>query len=605
MTEAQRERRNQERARRRTALVGRRRLRAHGRLKEKKVPPRDGPISNRPGRHRRLDQAELWIYGEGVMEFSDSRSELIPTLRLFLQTDFARLLADETDAGRKPPEICGKPGRPRMHGRWEYLYLAYVLSQKTAMQNFYNRTITDELLRLCGFDHCPAYSELALRFKELEHKHWQAFRTTGQALVRFAKTKDEKVGDFWMVDGGEFLSNALLDHCCPDEQFCRAASARNHAKGRTDCPQHLPRLDDDLIKEIRASDLRTALPEELDSDWVPPSVVESLRIDGEFQYFNVNGHVYRSRDRECGLRKYSSGQSSYVHSWFGGSVLPAVDCRYGAPLAASAAAADEMEWDNLHDLFETVVEATGEVPIAVSGDALNGIRDWYEYLLRRGVMPVVPFRTRTNHRERESMRCDLYDEHHVPRCPGCGGEGIVDGREHGLFFTRSGEPVIRFRCSLPQTRACEGRHELPCETEWTMVTPLNQTHETYQAMRALHFGFERIFGNFRRRYSVGGKDKSSRLKRLGVEAQHLRVQAAVILDWFQIALRMGWISGGRKRFEGQERRYGGQGRAQRVLGTRVKRNLLTPYGQAWQRLKAERRTRRQAARGQPPPSASP
>ena len=133
-----------------------------------------------------------------------------------------------------------------------------------------------------------------------------------------------------------------------------------------------------------------------------------------------------------------------------------------------------------------------------------------------------------------------------------------------------------------------------------MVTPLNQTHETYQAMRTLHQTFERTFGTIRRRYSVGGKDKTMRLKRLGVEAQHLRIQAAVIRRGVQVALRMGWISGGAKRFQDDDRRYGGTGRQGRVIKARMKRGLLTPYGGSWQRLKDARRARR-AARGQPPP----
>ena len=89
----------------------------------------------------------------------------------------------------------------------------------------------------------------------------------------------------------------------------------------------------------------------------------------------------------------------------------------------------------------------------------------------------------------------------------------------------------------------------------------------------------------------------SRLARRGVDAQELRAQGALMMQWFRISLRNGWLarpggklwgtinekrpvqlSGDRRLPDGSVRHGIGQSALQRVINARHRRKIDLPYG---------------------------
>jgi hypothetical protein len=134
-----------------------------------------------------------------------------------------------------------------------------------------------------------------------------------------------------------------------------------------------------------------------------------------------------------------------------------------------------------------------------------------------------------------------------------------------------------------------------------LLLPLNLTQPLYHAMRKVHFSFERVFGHWRSRYGVYGKNSSTCLRRRGVEAQDLRAQAALFLDWFRICLRHGFLGSWRTRNQQSAAVITGKGmsRLMKVMRARRKRYLDLPYGAATERLRLWRA--KQSPPGAPPP----
>jgi hypothetical protein len=429
---------------------------------------------------------------------------------------------------------------------------------------------------------------------------------------------DPEIADFWMVDSTGWQTPATLEHCCTDKHACRdllekqgrrkprpkkanpdgddsptdAAAAGKESDAdqlvpgsKRGAPQRLRRAPAEAIEQERHKEQADLEPE---PGIKPDSVVEPLEEDETYQYFLIDGHRYRTRDKTAGLRHYSSGKG---RSWLGGYGTPAVNVKYGAPIAVETFAADDMEWDHYDDLFQAGVAATGKTPLAVSGDRGFGVKSFYEYNTRRGVGTVVPFRETVSEKERQDMRCDLVDEHGVPRCQHCGGEGDIETDGLGWYLANNGEPRVRFRCKVPALTACRKQQSVACSEEWRLLQPLALTQEIYHALREMHFSFERIFGHWRQRYGVYGKNASTCLRRKGVPAQRLRAQAAVFLDWFRISLRHGFLGSWRTRNMKSPAVITGKGakRLKNVLDSRRRRLLDLPYGPAAERLKLWRR----------------
>src|SRR5205823_4845585 len=84
-----------------------------------------------------------------------------------------------------------------------------------------------------GFDSCPSYQSVYLRFTELEER-WSAFAAVAQDLVALAKTAEARVGEFVFVDSSGWRSPAVLEHACTDEEACAEAGGVPPAQLRSD-----------------------------------------------------------------------------------------------------------------------------------------------------------------------------------------------------------------------------------------------------------------------------------------------------------------------------------------------------------------------------------
>jgi hypothetical protein len=104
--------------------------------------------------------------------------------------------------------------------------------------------------------------------------------------------------------------------------------------------------------------------------------------------------------------------------------------------------------------------------------------------------------------------------------------------------------------------------------------------ELYHALKASHQNYERVHRHWRDRYKCAGKSLDSRLKRRGLAAQQLRSDAALLIEWFKLCLRHGWLGSARRSEPGEIKTYSGARRLEAVLASRRKRRLDRPYGPA-------------------------
>ncbi len=495
-----------------------------GRLHAARVPETRGQWPGKRGRRPSWKNVELTQLDQAT-EFSTDREISDPVQVVRELKHHPQYLAPMRSAtahlyqpSKPSPGEQRRNGRRRMQGDWLLLYLAFVMSKDTSRLSFYNRYASSPIWQECGFTAHPDYETLRLRFNELE-KFTEAMRDQGRLVIRQATRHDPELADFWMVDATGWQTPAQLEHCCTDKAKCRAlleeqgrrkprtkTPATNDgdeargtddapevgdelvAAGRRGAPQTLRRTPADVIEQERHREQADTEPDPLTT---PESVIAPADQDSEFQYFLIRGHRYRTRDKSAGLRHYSSGKG---RTWLGGYGAAAVSVKYGAPLAVETFPADDQEWDHYDDLFTAAATATGKTPLAVSTDRGFGLRAFDEYNTRRGVATVRPFRKTQGEKERADMRSDHVDEHGVPRCKHCGGEGDMDSDGLGWYLDNKGEPRISFQCRTPLLTACRRKQSVACSEEWRLLLPLNLTQPLYHALREVHFSFERVLG---------------------------------------------------------------------------------------------------------------
>lgn len=181
----------------------------------------------------------------------------------------------------------------------------------------------------------------------------------------------------------------------------------------------------------------------------------------------------------------------------------------------------------------------------------------------------------------------------------------------GLFFDKNGEPLIRFRCVLPWHPECRRAQSIHCSEEWLMLLPLSRKSGLYHDVLYTRSNLENTFRHGRDRYAIAGKDLTGQLARRGAPPQRLRAWAGLVLDWFRLNLRQGWLepielavepnedeperlSGLQDRANGQPAAVGvGAERLGELLRERERACLELPYGRAWE----ETRRRRELERG--------
>jgi hypothetical protein len=178
----------------------------------------------------------------------------------------------------------------------------------------------------------------------------------------------------------------------------------------------------------------------------------------------------------------------------------------------------------------------------------------------------------------------------VPRCKHCGGPGEQSGRSSdgkqtlGFHFAGQGAvpvPRIRFECIIQATPDCAGTQTIACQESWRLLTPLPRTSITYHALKQASKNQERHFRHWRARYKVAGANIDSRPKRPGLQWQQLRASAALLIEWFRIDLRHGWLRGHRHRNTSCPRPFDRNDKAlQGMLNSRRRLGIDLPYGAA-------------------------
>ncbi len=333
--------------------------------------------------------------------------------------------------------------------------------------------------------------------------------------------------------------------------------------------------------------------EEVEMDPIP-----SVGYDSDYQYFDVNGHLYRTCDKSAGMRRLTR-KSGRIEYWLGGYALSAVDMYTKTILAIHCFPANDQEFDHYPDLMRSIRRALGRYPLAVSVDAFSSTEAFFRWNTMRGIATIAPYKYGRGSQDRQDLRTDLYDEYGIPRCLCCGGEGDQDSPGLGLYFDSEGHARIRFRCKTPQPgeAGCLKNQSILCSENWRLLVPLSRNTELYYALRKRHLFFEGTLRHWRQLYGSVGKEVMSRLARRGVDAQELRAQAALMMQWFRISLRNGWLaqpdgtlwhqineqrpvqlSGDRRLPDGSIRHGIGQAALNRVLGARRRRRIDLPYG---------------------------
>jgi hypothetical protein len=482
---------------------------------------------------RNFDGVELWQLPKAT-RFSEDRAlsnplELIKEFRRQPASQLLNELIEDSDDDYFKFSTP-MPGRPRMPGDWAALYLAYVADSCVAVQKFADKLPGTGLLEACGFKTAPARQSIDLHFVELE-RHAEAFLDVARELIGRARGADPRIGACLFVDGTAFHSASVL------EPYSSGASAGDKRRLRVQSAS-TGQVSEEHFAETREpeSSLDT-LTDALGRTRGEIITLPTARGPIRFRVFDIKGERFISRDLSSGVRWYDR----CGRFWLGGYLQAAVDMYTGLPLALSIFPADVPEWDGYPALYDGVVAALGEAPDIVSVDRGFALNKLYEFNSRRGTGVVAPFRKRKPGEEPADRATELFDQHGVPRCQFCGGPGDQTSPGLGPTFDASGNPQIKFRCLLQFRPDCTKPQRLACAADYVQLPLLSRETELYHAVAYAHHTHENWFQHSRRRYAIAGKEGLGRTCRSGLDVHRLRAAAAILLDWFKISLRQGWL----------------------------------------------------------------
>lgn len=519
----------------------------------------------------------------GATEFSDDRDLCDPVFVLEAMKQFPDLFAEL----RAETDLEARLGRKRMEGDWSMVMVAFILSGHVDIEPFCNSFRDSRIWSVAGFKRVPTVQTVWNRLTELE-PHAGAFVRAANRLIQKALRFDPEIADNIWVDATGFETHAILEHCCQDRAKCAAAGGRP--------PKVIKRAGEELIREERHKEAAEApapgqqapdAAEEVPEDQAP----EEYSPKGKpYKYFRIGGHDYRSLDHTSGARSYRP-RGNRRKAWFGGYSQTAISMRLGAPLAINIFKASDQEHAHYRELYEDVLEATGGVkPMNVVADRGYSVEAVYEWNTRQGGGTVIPYRKPGKAASRDALSTAKVDKHGIPRCKHCGGAGQQSGRSSdgkqslGFHFDSQGAvpvPRIRFECMIQATPDCKGTQTIACEESWRLLVALPRDQVAYHTLKKASRSQERHFRHWRSRYKVAGSNIDSRPKRPGLDTQRLRAAAALMVEWFRINLRHGWLGSHRNRntncpipFTRNEKALNG------LLAARRRSGLDLPYGPA-------------------------
>ena len=429
-------------------------------------------------------------------------------------------------------------GPERMRGEWGLVYLAFVIGRIPDMQPWYRR-VKDDLpfWQVCGFERVPKYKTLWLRFTKLEERA-DAFQAAAARLIQKARACDDRIGQWLHIDASEAETQGSPKHDCRPGDPCPTRGARKQPR--------LTRLDTDTVAEVRrkgAEQPLDAVYVQVTAEGVTTAVIEDEVRDDERRgvRFKSGGHFWFRRDPTAGLRAFTKN-GQLQKAWTGFEHVEMVCHFTGAPVASVLIPADQMEHLAYPRVYEQAKANLGGLdPVAVAADRGYAFPNVFEYNALRKVGSVIPYRRTNGHSPKTAVATDLFDEHGVPFCRFCGGG--TDFVRSYVENARTDHPRARvdFRCAA---RCRNTVQTVYCDRDYRRLLMLWRTNPVYQALRQSHWSFEGKHAALRAHYLLAPKTFDIRPKRMGIRWQQLRANAALLIEWVRVTLKMSWATGG-------------------------------------------------------------
>lgn len=565
------------------------------------------------GKRRREPARQL----EGAGRFSDDGWLDDPRFILAI-VQHSKVLRALRDA---EGSLVSRYGRPRLPGSYLQLYAAFCIDRDPDVESFFNRHRSSDIWQRCGFGtKPPSLSTLYVRFAELaDARIDQAIQDAIAGLIKTARKHAPDIGRHVHIDGTLAASHARLRH------VCRLATPTVTGLG---CGGHGPHPLPSRMSEAEAIERHheedeapfddgqdTPAPPATDTGGLVTLDDAGLRRWGldpceprvkRQRWFERDGHLLVCRDGEAGVRTYSP-RAGRGRTTIGVNHLVVTDHATGGLLAFDVVPADRNEFTVAAGLMDQTRDMVGLHPQAMVADRGFHITQVFNELHDRQIAYVGPWRKAKHQRTRAQAATasgDRVDRHGVIRCQHCGGPTQAHGARLGVTSSRD-QSAIRVQCAIRPLLECAGTQTVQPAVAPRLIGPLNRTDEVYWQLRHTHSNFERVHVERIARYTVGGRDTASRTKRLGLNAQRVRLRCAQLLDWLRICLRYGWIKPPRgqrniRRHTVSWRETPGAWRLQAVLRVRARDGLDLPT-RANEQLDAEYAARQTAASGSPPP----
>ncbi len=495
----------------------------------------------------------------GATRFSEENGTFLSPLTLVSQIKglaiVMRLLAGAL--------IDHKHGRRRAPGHWPLIYLVYVISREANLEPWHRGMQTlPHIWSACGFQTIPAYQTVYQRFVELE-QFAHLFEAAAQLVIKMARRRDPRIGAWIHVDGTEVETHAREHHACTDADACpHKGKKRGPNRNRVSVDEATSLRELDQITPAAELDRPTA---KVSGIPIPPDGTREKLPDGTERY--VRGGCWRtSRDPDARTRAYGT------EKWWDGQMHHrAIDGFTHAPLATVVTSANVNEQDVLPELYDRATDATGVEAVAVLADKGLAVSSVYDFLVERGVTPVMPTRETSKGKTADGRspspdaRCDL---HGIPTCKHCGLPCDFVG-----FSTASGKARVWYRCPLPRDDRCRKTQSMLCSKEVRKLIPIWRTSPIYNVLRSQIGNLEHVHEDWRTRYRCGGKTLRDRQRRVGIACQQLRVNAALLVEWCWVMMRQGWL-GARRKERAQPVPLNDNGRYARLIERRRKMFLL-------------------------------
>lgn len=478
--------------------------------------------------------------------------------------------------------IKNSEGRKRAVDSAALIACAYVASRKPSMEQFWKDFGQNRFWELAGFkrdnsrdagfEHRPSYRTFYNRMTELELDEFiRAFEDAGDACLRIAREKEPRIGRDVAVDSTRYAAPCRSYHCCEKDK----------------CPRRKRSAHATVEQLSSGKDVDEARHE---AQEMPPLSPEEERAmfrgsyigDDGWRYARHDGCLYKWIDPDARFRSYvrKNGSKSSV---LGGYDMAATDHLTGGTIEGVIFGAHRQEHVAMPALVRRMERALdGDLPETLSGDKGLYVKKVARLCAKKQIALIAPFRRQSHLQSEADLRTDRWDEH-GPRCEYCGGPSTQHGAKLGLHTPR-GVPELRHKCRLGTTPDCKKIQRLRCDENYLVLVGLSPATERYQALLAQQRNLEHTHVQKRRRFSVAGKDQTSKLKRRGVRVHRLRAAIARFLEWFYICLRHGWLPGHSYMNTSALLQRSGRKALEKLLFRRRNHGLEIPYGKAAIRL---------------------